>query len=610
MGVQFAGNILIQADGGPLPIANGGTGQTTAPTAINALLPVQTGNSGKILTTDGSNVYWASGGSGASAAGSDTQVQYNDSGNFGSNAGLTVNKTTGALTTTSSLTSESSNITGAVLTYRTIHYQTTGSDRWLMQANNSAENGTGLGSNFEFVRVADNGSTQNIVYSVARNTGVLDFKVTPTINGTAVSTGTVTSVSVISANGISGTVANSSTTPAITLNLGAITPSSIASTGSISGTTISGTTISGTSLAITNSLSVAGDSGTSGYLLSSGGPGNSPLWIPNTGPTSLSATGAEPSFNNTAGVYAGIYNTVPRLDIYNFTPTAGNRRQYYQVNNDGSTSLGFTDMSGNDNDWLTVTRNQGVAPQMTFTANAASFSGSISGSGTGITNLNASNLASGTVPTARLASGTASSSNYLRGDQTWAPIPTTVSSVSVVTANGISGTVATPNSTPAITLNLGDITPSSVSTGNLTTTGTITVGGTTGNAGQVLESNGTSAPTWTDKVYEVALSITAVPPANQIFLTFVSTVSWSLPLNLTGSMARASTTATSSTSLLLKKNGTQIGTVNFASGATSGTFTFSTATSFSAGDVLTIVAPSTPDTTLSNVGITLKGTYV
>lgn len=40
--------------------------------------------------------------------------------------------------------------------------------------------------------------------------------------------GTVTSVSVATANGISGTVANPTTTPAITLTLGAITPSSVA----------------------------------------------------------------------------------------------------------------------------------------------------------------------------------------------------------------------------------------------------------------------------------------------------------------------------------------------------------------------------------------------
>jgi hypothetical protein len=43
--------------------------------------------------------------------------------------------------------------------------------------------------------------------------------------------GTVTDVSVVTANGVSGSVATSTTTPAITLTLGAITPSSVVSTG-------------------------------------------------------------------------------------------------------------------------------------------------------------------------------------------------------------------------------------------------------------------------------------------------------------------------------------------------------------------------------------------
>jgi hypothetical protein len=43
---------------GTLPIAAGGTGQTTANAAFNALAPSQTSNSGKYLTTDGSNTSW------------------------------------------------------------------------------------------------------------------------------------------------------------------------------------------------------------------------------------------------------------------------------------------------------------------------------------------------------------------------------------------------------------------------------------------------------------------------------------------------------------------------------------------------------------------------
>lgn len=64
--------------------------------------------------------------------------------------------------------------------------------------------------------------------------------------------GTVTSVSVVTANGVSGTVATATTTPAITVTLGAITPSSIAATGIVDGrapvtiTTASTATLGGT----------------------------------------------------------------------------------------------------------------------------------------------------------------------------------------------------------------------------------------------------------------------------------------------------------------------------------------------------------------------------
>lgn len=43
-----------------VPVSKGGTGQTTANDAFNALAPGQTGNSGKYLTTDGTSTSWAS----------------------------------------------------------------------------------------------------------------------------------------------------------------------------------------------------------------------------------------------------------------------------------------------------------------------------------------------------------------------------------------------------------------------------------------------------------------------------------------------------------------------------------------------------------------------
>jgi phage-related tail fiber protein len=43
---------------GVLSIVNGGTGQTTGNSALNAFLPEQSGNVGKYLSTDGTNTSW------------------------------------------------------------------------------------------------------------------------------------------------------------------------------------------------------------------------------------------------------------------------------------------------------------------------------------------------------------------------------------------------------------------------------------------------------------------------------------------------------------------------------------------------------------------------
>lgn len=70
-GSQLTGLSASNISAGTLAIARGGTGATSANAAFNALTPAQTGNSGKFLTTDGTNTSWAtvSGGGGVSGSG-------------------------------------------------------------------------------------------------------------------------------------------------------------------------------------------------------------------------------------------------------------------------------------------------------------------------------------------------------------------------------------------------------------------------------------------------------------------------------------------------------------------------------------------------------------
>lgn len=76
--------------------------------------------------------------------------------------------------------------------------------------------------------------------------------------------GTVSTISVVTANGVSGNVANPATTPAITLTLGAITPTSVAASGAVTGSNLSGantgdqTNISGNAATVTTNANLTG----------------------------------------------------------------------------------------------------------------------------------------------------------------------------------------------------------------------------------------------------------------------------------------------------------------------------------------------------------------
>ena len=93
---------------GTVAIANGGTGQATAATAINALLPTQTSNSGKYLTTNasvaswaaltssqwtttGSNIYYNGGNVGIGTTSPTTKLDVSGEANFSENLTITKN---------------------------------------------------------------------------------------------------------------------------------------------------------------------------------------------------------------------------------------------------------------------------------------------------------------------------------------------------------------------------------------------------------------------------------------------------------------------------------------------------------------------------------------
>jgi hypothetical protein len=123
---------------GTLPILNGGTGQTTANAAFNALAPSQTGNSGKYLTTDGTDTSWAS-----NPLGTVTSV-----GGTGTVSGISLSgtvTTSGNLTLGGALDLSAYNGAGAFTTLSATGTSTLGSYVVLTGANTALTGGTTTG---------------------------------------------------------------------------------------------------------------------------------------------------------------------------------------------------------------------------------------------------------------------------------------------------------------------------------------------------------------------------------------------------------------------------------------------------------------------------------
>ena len=119
------------------------------------------------------------------------------------------------------------------------------------------------------------------------------------------------------------------------------------------------------------------------------------------GTVGLAPTWAQPAATDITGLAASA--TTDTTNASNITSGTLNNARTTATASNGASTIVARDVNGS------------------FAANLGSFV-SVSGDGSAVTSLNASSIATGTVPTARLASGTANNTTYLRGDSTWAAL--------------------------------------------------------------------------------------------------------------------------------------------------------------------------------------------
>jgi len=270
--------------------------------------------------------------------------------------------------------------------------------------------------------------------------------------------GTVSDVSVTTANGISGVVANSTTTPAITLTLGAITPTSVAATGTLSGSNFSGT-FSGT------------------HTGASSGTNTGDQTITLTGDVNGSGTGTFAATLANSGASAGTYGSSSAVPVITVDSKGRITSVTTQSISTGSGTVTSVDVTS-------------ANAAITVLGSPITTSGTI--------NLTANNFTSsnpGVVP----GSG-GGTTNFLRADGTWSAPPGGTGTVTSVAASGgttgltFSGSPVTTSGT--LTLG-GTLAIASGGTGQTTASGAINalVPSQGGNSGKFLTTNG-SVVSW------------------------------------------------------------------------------------------------------------------
>lgn len=107
----------------------------------------------------------------------------------------------------------------------------------------------------------------------------------------------------------------------------------------------------------------------------------------------------------------------------------------------------------------------------------------------------------------------------------------------------------------------------------------------------------------------VAFFFTTTPTGSEVLGIYIAADAFTIPANLSGTEVSVGTDPAATFAIDVQKNGSTIATISIAtSGAPTLSTSGGTSKSISAGDVIKFVAPATPDTTIANVAVNLKGT--
>jgi len=333
--------------------------------------------------------------------------------------------------------------------------------------------------------------------------------------------GTVTGVSVTTANGVSGVVATPTTTPAITLTLGAITPSSVAATSFISAN--GDLTINGLGRRITADFTNATVANRTLIQTSTVNGHTHTGTIPN-GTGSLSSINAFDASDPDNASWVSMFSGGSISGIQSGKSGIGVFHPFYILVGTGAITAMQFDPLGNSI--------FGGAALATNATDRFPYLPTMAGTPIGIPT-----TVAGKSP---VVVDTTNNKLYFYSTGAWRDSTTggTVTTVSVTTANGVSGSVATASTTPAITLTLGAITPTSVSS-----TGDVSVE-TAGNGLKIKEGSNAKMGTATLVLGTLVVSTTAVTANSRIFLTAQSLGNITVPAALAVSARTAATSFT------------------------------------------------------------------